>query len=170
MKKELIINQINWFRKQRQSQIADLEVMKQKGDISSYDYFCAIKGRQGAINALELDINLSDLESKIVDDIRMFQQAKEKIVVNFLDKEDKNIGMFHLLSGAIDTLMILLTSNSNPLSACPLNKDILLSKSIIDLEEEIKNEKNKEKLGELKNNLKITKELWQTNQTLLRTL
>ena len=65
--------------------------------------------------------------------------------------------------------MILVTSNSNPLSACPLNKDILLSKSIIDLGEEIKNEKNKEKLGELKNNLKITKESWQTNQTLLRT-
>lgn len=167
MKNELVVNQINWFLKEKQRQIFDIDLAKEKGNISSIDYMCAIKSRQGAINALQIES--SNLEAKIVEDINMYQQAKKKLEVNFLNSEDQNLGMFHLLCGAIDVLMLLLTCTSNPLSACPLNKDILLSKSIIDLEEEIKNEKNKEKLVELKNNLKITKELWQTNQTLLKT-
>lgn len=167
MKNDLIKNQIKWFFSQKKKRIEDIEQMKSKGDLSSIDYFCALKSCQGAINALQLDLD-SNLESKIMDDMRMYQMAKQKLEINILDKEDKNLGMFYLLSGANDVLMLLLTCSSNPLSACPLNKDILLSKAILELEEDIKNQMDKEKLVELKTNLKITKDLWMKNQNTLK--
>ena len=171
MKNELLLNQINFLLKEKQRQIEYLAIAKQKGDISSNDYAHAIKSRQGAINALQLDID-SDLEAKIVDNINMYQQARKKLEVNVLNNEDKNIDMFYLLCGAIDVLMLLLTCTSNPLSACPLNKDILFSKSILELEEEYNFvvKSDKKKAEELKQTLKITKDLWEKNQTILRNL
>jgi hypothetical protein len=164
---ELIINQINWFLLQKKKKIQKLEQMKAVSEISTSDFIRAIKSCQGAINALQLDLD-SNLETKIMDDIRMYQLAKQKLEINLLDTEDKNNDMFYLLCGAIDTLMLLITSTLNPLSACPINKDILLSKTIIELEEDIKSEKNKEKLVDLKNNLKIIKDLWLKNQATMK--
>jgi len=168
---ELLKNQIIFFRNQKKRQIEELHISKEKGDISDFDYNMCLKSRQGALSALDLNLDDINLSTKIMDDLKMYFVAKNSLEVNFLDKQDKNISLFHLTSGAADQLMLLLTVPENPLSACPLNVDILLSQSINKLNEELEtaiNVKDKKKIADIKADIKITKELYDKNLALLK--
>ena len=172
MKQELLKNQILYFIKEKKTQIQDLNIAKEKGDITEHDYSNANKRLIGALNCL-YDINLNNdlLLDKILSDINMWHQAKNNLKINFLDKEDKNLGLFFMIGGAADQLMLLLTVPENPLSACPLNVDILLSQSIIKLNSELESaikSKDKKKISELKSDIKITTELYNKNLQVLK--
>ena len=166
MKQELLKNQILYFREQKRKEIEELNIAKEKGELTEYDYTNAIKSCQGAMNSLDMNLEDPNLSNKILDDINMWNKAKPSLKVNFLDKEDKNLGLFFMISGAANQLMLLLTVPENPLSACPLNKDILLSESLIklnsELESAIKNS-DKKKINDIKSDIKITTGLYNKN-------
>jgi len=172
MKQELLKNQILYFRNKTKKEIEDLNKAYNKTprEITTYDFNNAIKSRQGALSALDFDFEKS-LEQQIMDKLHIHNVMKEQIKVNFLDKEDKNLGMFFLACGGSNILMLLLTATENPLSACPVNKDILLSSSLIKLQEELElaiKGKDKKKITDLKEDIKITKELYDKNSKVLR--
>lgn len=171
MKQELLKNQILYFRAKKKKEIEELLIAKEKGELTEYDYTNAMKSCQGAINSLDMNLEDSNIENKILDDINMWHKAKASLKINFLDKEDKILGLFFMVSGAANQLMLLLTVPENPLSACPLNKDILLSESLIklncELESAIKNS-DKKKISDIKSDIKITTGLYNKNLETLK--
>ena len=171
MKQELLKNQILYFREERKKEIEELQLSREKGELTEHDYSNALKSRQGAMNALDMNLEDPNLSNKILDDINMWNKAKDSLVINFLDKEDKNLSLFYMISGAANQLMLLLTVPENPLSACPLNKDILLSQSLLKLNSEleyaIKNS-DKKKISDIKSDIKITTILYNKNSETLK--
>ena len=90
-----------------------------------------------------------------------------------LNNEDKNIGLFYLLGGAITQSLILLTAFDNPQSCCPANKEIILGKTINDLEIKLQNAlqlKDKKVISELKLELGIITKQYQENLLALKTI
>jgi len=166
MKQELLKNQILYYKQKNKKKIEELYTAKEKGELTEYDYNNAYKSITGALNCLDRNLEDPNLSNKILDDFIMWNKAKASLKVNFFDKQDKNLNLFFMVSGASNQLMLLLTVPENPLSSCPLNKDILLSQSLIklnsDLESAIKS-KDKKKINDIKTDIKITTELYNKN-------
>lgn len=117
MRQEFLKNQILYYRELKNQQIEDLTLAYAKKQLTTEDYNNAINSRKGALDALELDFN-SNLEEEIVNSLKINNTIKNQITYDYKD-------MFYLVCGSIDTLMLLLTVSDNPLSCCPVNKEII---------------------------------------------
>ena len=172
MKQDLYINQANWSLKQTKQKLENISLEKEKGFISEIDYRNSRSRLNGALFALEMD-HSKDIHEQIMYNLKMFQKAKKELKVDTLDNEDKNIGLFYLLGGAITQSLILLTAFDNPQSCCPANKEIILGKTINDLEIKLQNAlqlKDKKVISELKLELGIITKQYQENLLALKTI
>ena len=124
-KDELLKNQILFYRKKYSEKLEDLNEELNKNHITSYDFKCAKNGLLGRISTLNSLIDLND-ESKIMDLIfdkfNVLNNSLKTLKINFLDENDKNLDIFHLLHGSCIVLLLLMTVPENPLSCCPENK------------------------------------------------
>ena len=172
MKQDLYINQANWSIKQTKQKLENLSLEKEKGFISEIGYRNSRSRLNGALFALEMD-HSKDIHEQIMYNLKMFQKAEKELKVDTLNNEDKNIGLFYLLGGAITQSLILLTAFDNPQSCCPANKEIILGKTINDLEIKLQNAlqlKDKKVISELKLELGIITKQYQENLLALKTI
>ena len=172
MKQDLYINQANWSLKQTKQKLENLSLEKEKGFISEIGYRNSRSRLNGALFALEMD-HSKDIHEQIMYNLKMFQKAEKEIKVDTLNNEEKNIGLFYLLGGAITQSLILLTAFDNPQSCCPANKEIILGKTINDLEIKLQNAlqlKDKKVISELKLELGIITKQYQENLLALKTI
>ena len=172
MKQDLYINQANWSLKQTKQKLENLSLEKEKGFISEIGYRNSRSRLNGALFALEMD-HSKDIHEQIMYNLKMFQKAEKELKVDTLNNEDKNIGLFYLLGGAITQSLILLTAFDNPQSCCPANKEIILGKTINDLEIKLQNAlqlKDKKVISELKLELGIITKQYQENLLALKTI
>ena len=176
MKQQLYINQLNYFLTETKRKLVLLEEDKDKGDKREHtdiSYKNAKSRLNGCFQALTLDTK-EDIHTQIMSNIVMYNKASNDLKgkVDYLDPNDKNLSLFYLIGGAMDMSMILLTIYDNPQSCCPLNKDILLKETMVNLDkriEEASKSKDKKQANELKKELIIMNKMYQENMKFLQT-
>jgi len=126
-KDELLMNQILFYRKKYSEELEKLNIDFNKNHITSYDFKCAKNSLLGKISTLNslLDLNDSKVINIIFDKFNIFNNSLKTLKINFLDKNDKNLDIFHLLHGSCTVLLLLITVPENLLSCCPENKKLL---------------------------------------------
>lgn len=167
---DLLKNQIDYFIDKANEEIDKILSGIERGDISKIDGKNAMSRLEGKLYSLKEVINSDNRDDKIREIMNSNMLLKDNIArkIKFTNKKDPNIGLFHYYCGIVDTMLILITIPSNPLSACPLNKDYLLSKSLDSLKEELKDCKDTTKKKDIKISIKITEELYNKNLKYLK--
>ena len=166
---QLYGNQIKFFIASTKDKIKDANKDKEKKDLTEIDYKFKISGYNGIIDALG-NLKSDNIETEIINSMEIYNKALSGLKINYLDNYDKNFTIFYLIQSALSYLMILLTIIDNPQSACPINKEYLLNKSISILEEKIEKAiliKDKKTISELKIEIGILKKLYEENLKLL---
>lgn len=169
MNQDLYINQVIWYRKKAKEQLAKLLEDKEQGNVTETGYKNSRSRINGSIDALNMDFG-KDVHNQIVHNIHVYQKAEKDLKVNVLDNNDKNIGLFYLIGGAMMQSLLLLTTVDNPQSCCPANKEILLGKTINSLEERLQQAlmtKDKKQITDIKKELGIITKQYQDNLALL---
>lgn len=169
MKQDLYINQINWYRKKIKQNLENLSIDKEKEYVTEFGYRNARYRLIGSLNAIDMDFG-KDIHEQIMNNIAMYNKAEKDIKVNVLDDNDKNIGLFYMIGGSIMQSLILLTAFDNPQSCCPANKEIILGKTINNLEVKLQaalQAKDKKVISEIKTELGIITKQYQDNLSVL---
>lgn len=169
MKQDLYINQVLWFRKQAKEKLNKLSEDKSQGYVTEVGYRNARSRINGSIDALDMDFG-KDIHNQVISNIHAYEKAEKDLKVNVLDDNDKNIGLFYLIGGAMMQSLLILTTFDNPQSCCPANKEILLGKTISSLEESLQHAmmtKDKKSISEIKKEIGIITKQYQDNAALL---
>ena len=173
MKIHLLKNQILYFKDLYSKKIIQNNLDISKKQLSPYDNQFSNKNLLGRISILNnlLETEDCNLQTKIFDNYNLYNKQLELLKVNVLNNEDENINLFYFINGCCSVLLLLMTVPENSLSACPVNKDILLSDSLSNLNkdlEEAVNNKNKFKIKNLRKDIKITTELYNLNLEVIK--
>lgn len=163
---ELLKNQIDYYIERCNNDILSALDDLAKKDLSQYDFKCKMARLEGELYALKEVQKSSNKDEKMREIRNANSLLKEKLQINFLDKNDPNIELFHFYCGAINKMLVLQTVYTNPLSACPINKEFLLSKALEELKIHLENSKkmkDKKKLIEINQSIKITQDLYNKN-------
>jgi hypothetical protein len=170
MKQELFINQLNYFISDTKSKIENLFRDKDREEKERHythiGFHNAFNRLNGMLNSLENIDKKEPIETQIINYLRIYEDKSKKLKVNYLDSLDENFPQFYDICGASTILMILLTITDNPQSCCPLNKDILLKKTLLELEDKYQKcliNKDKKTSTETKIELGIINKLYQEN-------
>jgi len=171
MKQQLYINQIKYFLAKTKAGYPIAAKQREDKDLTELSYKFTKCRLNGALQALDFNFE-KDIQDQIMNNISMFMKAEKdmKGKINYLDNFDKNFPMFYLIGGALSMSFILLTIYDNAQSCCPINKEIILSQTIYDLENKLQNAiatKDKPKIKEIKDEIVIITKMYMENKKFL---